>query len=137
MRWIGTVIDDYRRQLQSSRWCVQKQSTTSLDGELSARLEIIPVEQSRFDAIHLTTVTRKASREIYMMHRHISPSARARRRTTIRRGWPMWTLTSSRVRSVRALWGVLFQGKSITPAGFDVYEPWSGPRFHPNIVLAF
>jgi hypothetical protein len=32
--------------------------------------------------------------------------------------------------------GILFQGKGITPAGWDVYEPRSRPWFHPMIVLA-
>jgi hypothetical protein len=31
--------------------------------------------------------------------------------------------------------GILFQGKGITPAGWDVYEPRSRPRFHHIIVL--
>ena len=102
VQWIGTIIDNYRRHLQSSRWYVQKQRTTSLDGVLSAQLGMIPVKPSRFDAIHLTTVDGEASREIDRMHRHspFSPSARARRRTSIRSGWPVWTSTiSSHVRS--------------------------------------
>jgi hypothetical protein len=33
--------------------------------------------------------------------------------------------------------GVLFQGKGIAPAGWDLYEPRSRPWFHPIIVLGF
>ena len=86
-----TTIDNYRRQLQSSRWRVQKQSTVSLDGVLGARLGIIPVKRSQSDAIHLATVTGEASREVNGMHRHSPFSPSARRRTSIRSGWPMWT----------------------------------------------
>ena len=37
---------------------------------------------------------------------------------------------------MHAMLGVLFQGKGITPAGWDVYEPRSRPWFHPILVLA-
>ena len=47
----------------------------------------------------------------------------------------MWTLTACRVYSAMLI--ILFQGKGVTSADFDIYEPWSRPSFHPIIVLAF